>query len=83
MIKIFLIMPSNKRARINDQQISFIGGQHKLKTRITKYTASVPDGCVGPPLRFKTATRDDDAETNYFKRMTGQKSCHILSIRTV
>ncbi len=31
-------------------------------------------------LRFKTATRDDDAETNYFKRMTGQKSCRILSI---
>ena len=31
-------------------------------------------------LRFKMATRDDDAETNDFKRMTGQKSCRILSI---
>ncbi len=31
-------------------------------------------------LRFKTATRNDDAQTNYFKRMTGQKSCRILSI---
>ena len=34
-------------------------------------------------IRFKTATRDDDAaaaETNYFKRMSGQKSCRILSI---
>ena len=31
-------------------------------------------------LRFKTATHDDDAETNYFKQMTGQKSCRILSI---
>ena len=30
-------------------------------------------------LRFKTATRDDDAETNYFKQMTGQKSGRILS----
>ena len=31
-------------------------------------------------LRFMAATRDDDAKTNYFKRMTGQKSCRILSI---
>ena len=30
--------------------------------------------------RFKTATRDNDAETSYFKRVTGQKCCCILSI---
>ena len=36
---------------------------------------------IAKALRFKTATRDDDdAETNHFKRMTGQKSCRILSI---
>ena len=31
-------------------------------------------------LRFKTTTRDDDVKTKYSKRMTGQKSCRILSI---
>ncbi len=32
-----------------------------------------------PTIRSKTATRDDDAETNYFKRMTAEILSHIIN----
>ena len=68
---ISIFMEWNKVCSISFMEIA--RGHSKMHT-----SASGPAAIE--TLRFKTATRDDDTETNYFKRVTGQKSCHILSI---
>ncbi len=50
----------------------------------SKYSSFLPQRLE--TLRFKTAKGDDTTETNYFKRMNGQKFvayCRLYEVRTV